>query len=453
MRPFFSLKSLPQRIWGQGLCVDGLPLQEVLLCERSPVYVTSLRAVGRKIQQYRNALSASCFSRFRILYALKANFASPVLQEVLRARGGFDLVSRGEWRAALQAGALGGMMCFSGVGKHRAHWQEALQGGVGFCSVEHLCELEDMLNFVHSTAFQAPGPRFFLRLNPCLNIQTHPYLKTGTLNSKFGIVFSQFQKWFFEKKASFQNRALFLQWIAPLQGVHVHVGSQVGSQDILPSLMASLLSCAQFLAKQGVCVSFLNVGGGLLVESPAYPVSDDGADIEAYVHRLSQEFQKAIVAYPRLQEQWGPRFERLEIFVEPGRSVVARSTIFLTQVLFLKKNARHHAFCVVDGAMNDFPRPSMYNAVHGVQVVNFAREEGLSQRLERARRRWNVVGPVCESGDFLAKNVLLPSVEPQDTLAFFEAGAYCRSLASTYNLRPLPAEIFIKEGAITHKIG
>lgn len=443
MRPYISLKSLPERLNGLGLFVEDVSLSSLLKKVKTPFYVTSLSAIEARIKVYQDSLH-KYFKNSKIFYACKAHFSQFILQEVLQAGAGLDIVSIGEWHAALKAGFLPENICFAGVGKKEDEWTTTILAGIGTINIEHLQELEDILNFILINRQKLKKiPLLSLRLNPCVEITTHPHLKTGALDSKFGILFTQFKDWLLLKKQGCSLDA-FLSWLSPLQGIHVHIGSQLMAQDIFTHTIKGVLDCAQFMFEQGLLITHLDLGGGLGVGQDGVPPG--GEDIKKHVDFLSMTLQEQALSYPNLLEKWGPDFSHLFVCLEPGRSVVASSTLFLTTVLYTKINAsigssESYQFCYVDGAMNDFPRPSIYGAHHHAEVVHLNSICG-QRNLELSS--WRVVGPVCESGDFLSKNARLPVLFKNEVIAFFEAGAYCRSMASQYNLRPLPQEVFVK---------
>jgi len=383
---------------------------------------------------------SSFFSNSSIFYAMKANFHGAILKEVKEAGAGIDIVSIGEWRAARDAGIFPKNICFSGVGKQEFEWKEAIENELGFLNVEHLQELEDILNFIFlNNSQKIKTPLLSLRMNPCIPVNTHSHLKTGDLDSKFGILFEHFSAWLITKKMQYSP-----EWFLPLQGLHVHVGSQVTQKEIADITVRKILDCAHFMQEQGLNVTNINLGGGLGVGYDGVPLN--ASDITEHVTLFCTSLKNTATEYSSLLKMWGENFSKLHVCFEPGRSIIASSTVFLTRVLYDKKNSDKYLFCYVDGAMNDFPRPSIYGARHHAELVDFANEENAKE--EPSLLHWQIVGPVCESGDFLSKDSLLPQVHKGDIIAFFEAGAYCRSMASNYNLRPFPNELFIKDGKL-----
>lgn len=450
MRPFISLKPIEQRVNGEGFLIDSVPLIEILALDKTPLYVTSLNSILLRAKQYKDALSLH-FPNNEIFYAMKANFSKPIIEAINSANIGVDIVSVGEWRHAVRAGTPSKKICFAGVGKKDYEWQETILGGLGYLSVEHLSELNAILDFLVIQKRQKQNSLVIsIRINPAVEVDTHPHLRTGALNSKFGILYEHFQEWLIEKKNHFQNAELFKEWLSPLKGIHVHIGSQLMESSIFPLVSKKILDCAQFMFENQVYVKHIDFGGGLGV--PETGVTENGSDIINHVNLISTSFKVASHHYPDLMSLWGKDYSQLSICLEPGRSIVASSTVFITKVLYEKRNSKENLFCYVDGAMNDFPRPSIYGAFHHAEVVNFRNFESAAKAKIANFKQWNIVGPVCESGDFLAKNAPLPDISAGDIVAFFEAGAYCRSMASQYNLRDLPSEVFVRDGKIIEVI-
>ena len=466
MRPFFTVANVKARQHFKGFSIDGVTLEQLRASAPTPFYVTSLSAVASRAHAYLNTLR-SFFPRGQVHYAMKANFAPSILTTVKAAGLGVDIVSIGEWRAALKVGFKPADVCFAGVGKTPAQWREALAGGVGIVNVEHVQELQDILDLLEALPADAHRPLIAIRLNPCVESNTHPHLKTGALDSKFGMLLEQLSQWLNTRKTSqaeqaFQTKQTSERWknyLAPLSGIHVHIGSQLLNPEVFELVVEKVFEAAELLRTFGTHIAHIDLGGGLGVGFDGVP--PDNSDIINHVSFLCQTILRVAKNHPELASPWGHQCQNLSVNLEPGRSVVASSTALFTEVLYEKSNSELVHFAYVDAGMNDFPRPSIYNARHAVVLANKTEwgPETLSEPLSVLRgellnadappeKNYTVVGPVCESGDVLARNAALPQLARGDWLVFLEAGAYCRSMASHYNLRPLPAEIFVQDGKI-----
>lgn len=434
MRPFIEILPIEKRTNGNGFVIDGVSLATIRQQTSFPCYVTSLSAVEQRAQYYVQSMK-NAFPKSAVFYALKANYSTPLLKQLISTGCGADIVSIGEWRVARKAGFLPENICYAGVGKKAVEWQEAIEGGVGHINVEHIAELDSILLYMLSRP--KLKTRLAIRINPCLDLKTHPHLRTGSLDSKFGILFSQVKQWLLEKQKT-QPKEFF----TPIFGLHIHIGSQIENPEIQHQAVAQVFSMANELLDLGIAIGHLDFGGGLHVGFEGVPA--DGSDIKHHISFLKNSATELIATYPRLKSLWGTNFEHLEVCVEPGRSMVASSTVYLTEVLYEKQNSSEHRFCYVDAGMNDFPRPSMYNAKHQLLVADFKTppKRGFAEHI------YQVVGPVCESADFLARNVPLPYLSAGDCLVFFEGGAYCFSMSSHYNLRALPAQVYVKNKRI-----
>lgn len=445
------------------LCVEEVPVSRALAKVSTPFYLTSLTAVSDRVRCYREALQ-SCFPLNQLYYALKANWAEPIVGAVRENGGGFDIVSSGELHHLLALGVPPESICFAGVGKSPQEIEDALAAEVGILNIEHLGELSHALQ---SLQIKRSTTRLALRLNPCLDVDTHPHLRTGALDSKFGLLKEHILGFLDNNVAFFDgSSALGHPLKQSLCGLHIHVGSQLLDAQLFALVVEALTDLADEMVSRGFPIAHLDFGGGLGVGRAGVPC--DGSDIRNHVSGLRRALVAAVAQRPRLSQLWGADLHAVQICLEPGRSVVASSTIFVSQVLFTRVNDSEHRFAFVDGGMNDFPRPSLYGAVHsvvqacsGADVVREVaavvetlpvqpeRELGLlgSQRSDTAvagGRGLKIVGPVCESADVLARDPELDSVAVGDVLAFFEAGAYCRSMASTYNMRRLPPTLFVQ---------
>jgi len=431
----------------QELHVDGVTLRALRSAADLPMFVTSLSAVKQRAEVYVSELS-NHFRNAKVFYAMKANAAEPVLREVYAAGCGIDIVSIGEFRAALAAGVPAREICFAGVGKSREEIIEAFDKNLGIINVEHA----DELSFVLQRLQQQRGnnamgsvthePLVAMRLNPCVESETHPHLKTGALDSKFGLLAAQIDEWLEVTRAAFTHNGKFesekfLAFVAPLRGLHVHIGSQLQSHDVFPLVLERVRQVVARLHHAGISITHLDLGGGLGVGLQGVPA--DASDIRKHVAFQAECLKSLVRTDSLLQSLWGMECEKLHVCLEPGRSMVASSTVFLSEVLYEKANLETHRFAYVNAGMNAFPRPSIYGAEHATACAN---------RTSDTLVPYKIFGPVCESGDVLAREARLPRVAPGDVVVFFEAGAYCRSMASHYNLRNIPAEIFCREGAI-----
>lgn len=390
---------------GGHLELDGVEL--AALAERfgSPLYVYSRAAMLDALGDWQRALAGR---RHLICYAAKANSNLAVLQAFARAGCGFDIVSGGELERVLAAGGDPSRVVFSGVGKTAAEMRRALEAGVKCFNVESEAELDLLDTVAQSTRRRAPVS---LRVNPDVDARTHPYISTGLKANKFGIA---------------HERALAAYaHAASRPGLHVvgidcHIGSQV--TEVAPYLDAleRVLDLVEAIESRGIAtIRHLDLGGGLGItytdESP--PAAD--ALVGALLARLDARGH-------------GQR----ELLFEPGRSLVGNAGVLLARVLYLKPG-EHKNFCIVDAAMNDLVRPAMYDATMAIVPCRLRDAPPLL---------YDVVGPVCESSDWLGRDRLL-AVAPGDVVAVLSAGAYGMGMASNYNSRPRAAEVLIADGA------
>lgn len=450
-RPFLDWPSSHKNGYVEELSVDGVNLHQLRSTFDFPMFVTSLNAIKQRAETYTVELQRH-FKNSKVYYAMKANSGAAILQEVYRAGCGVDIVSIGEFRAALAAGIPASEICFAGVGKSKSEILEALDCGLGVINVEHASELTFVLESIaerrglQSLGEQSKAVLVALRLNPCVESLTHPHLKTGALDSKFGLLLSQINEWMEVTLKSFTHdgvldKVKFQQFVAPLRGIHVHIGSQLQSHDVFPLVLERVRQVVLQFHELGVKIDHLDLGGGLGVGPDGVP--EDASDICKHIEFQVECLKVLIRTEPRLVELWGAEFERLHVCLEPGRSMVASSTVFLTEVLYEKANLETHRFAYVDAGMNAFPRPSIYGAEHATACANRSSSELVP---------YKIFGPVCESGDVLAREAKLPRLSPGDVVVFFEAGAYCRSMASHYNLRTIPAELYCRDGHVVQHV-
>jgi diaminopimelate decarboxylase len=443
-----DVASRPGIGWQEGaFCIEGLPLAQLTEKVPTPFYVTALSAFEQRLKLYQSHLRQA-FPRSRVFYALKANSGLPLVKCVSDVGEGFDIVSRGELEHLLRAGVDPARICYAGVGKSPEEIAAAIQSSVGVLNVEHIGELRQAMGLMVETHAKT---RIALRLNPCIDVETHPHLRTGALDSKFGMLEGEILGFFDSDAgkallaAKDSTGAVLGQAIA---GIHVHVGSQLLTGKLFEAVVNAATQLALALMERGLVISHLDFGGGLGVGLHGVP--HDGSDIANHVLGLRDALVGACQQDSRLIAAWGKDLSRVEVCLEPGRSMVASSTVFVTRALYTRTNHADHRFVYVDGGMNDFPRPAIYGAKHAVTVA-MRGNQSLGEQAVVGGTGLQIVGPVCESGDVLRKDPSLKEIEhvaPGDTLVFFEAGAYCRSMASEYNLRPLPQTIYVCAGKV-----
>ncbi len=380
------------------LHAESVPLERIAEEYGTPCFVYSAAAMTRQVVELRTAFSdLSC----RICYAVKANGNLAVLQRLAELGCAFDLVSGGELARARAAGGDLSKSVFSGVGKTSEEIRWALDAGIGAFHVESTSELERISRIAREEGKTAPVS---LRVNPAIDVDTHPHIATGFRGSKFGIPWDQALETY-----RLANRLDGLE----IRGVACHVGSQL--VDVEPILAAArqLAGLADRLRDEGIALEYLDVGGGLGI-------------------RYRDEKPPSVDAYAAgLREAIGER--PLSLIIEPGRYVMGGAGVLLTRVEYVKP-ATDGRFVVVDAAMTELMRPALYGAWH--EIVPVIREEG------RERVNCDVVGPVCETADFLGRSRRL-SVEEGELLAALSCGAYAASMGSFYNSRPLAAEVMV----------
>ena len=383
---------------GGTLYAEGVALTALAEAVGTPCYVYSRAALERAIDAYHDAL-AGC--RSLVCYAVKANSNLAVLDTLARRGAGFDIVSAGELERVIAAGGDPGKVVFSGVAKQAWEMERALEAGIRCFNVESEAELLLLDRCARERDTRAPTS---LRVNPDVDAQTHPYISTGLKENKFGIDAAT--------ALEVYRRAAALPGIE-IVGMDCHIGSQLTSSGPFLDALRRMLVLVDRLAAEGITLRHLDVGGGLGVtyrdERPPSVASYLGA----------------------LRETLGER--ELELVLEPGRSIVANGGVLLTEVTYLK-HTPWHDFALVDAAMNDFIRPALYEAWVGIETV--------SDREDAVTGVWDVVGPVCETGDFLGRGREL-ALTPGSLLALRGAGAYGFVMSSNYNSRPRAAEILV----------
>jgi diaminopimelate decarboxylase len=396
-----------------------LYLEEVYLNDLAQTYGTPLFVYSKAHMLHALAAYQRGFAsrNAQICYAMKANSSLGVLQVFAQAGCGFDIVSGGELQRVLAAGGDPAKVIFSGVGKTPAEMRQAISAGIGCFNVESVAELEVLNTVALDMDTQA---HISLRVNPNVDAMTHPYISTGLKDNKFGIAHE-------DTLATYQ-RAAQLPGLK-VQGIDCHIGSQITQMAPYLDAMDRVLDLVQALEAAGITLNHIDFGGGLGIayngETP--PPAD--------------------ALWAQLLAKLDARgFGHKQLMIEPGRSLVGNAGVCLTEVLYLKPGD-HKNFCVVDAAMNDLPRPAMYEAYHQVVPLNGSEKKsyGLAEPMV-----WDVVGPICESGDWLGRERSL-KVQAGDHLAVLSAGAYCMSMSSNYNTRGRAAEVLV-DGAQAHVI-
>ncbi|MBV7317265.1 diaminopimelate decarboxylase [Shewanella sp. NIFS-20-20] len=388
------------------LFAEDVAVKDIAAEFGTPLYLYSRATLERHWHAFDTAVASH---PHLICYAVKANANIAVLNVLARLGSGFDIVSGGELARVIEAGGRPDKVVFSGVGKTVAEMRQALNLGIHCFNVESAAELEVLNAVAAELGLKAP---ISLRVNPDVDAGTHPYISTGLKENKFGIAMEQAEA-IFERASQLSH----LQ----IKGVDCHIGSQLTELQPFLDAIDKMLALIDRLADKGIVIQHLDIGGGLGVtydnETPPHP----------------NDYAKALLA----KVQGRP----LTLILEPGRAIAANAGIFVTEVLYLKQNADKR-FAIVDGAMNDLIRPSLYSAWQKIIEV--------SPNHDVPSHDYDVVGPVCETGDFLGKSRPL-SINPGDLLAVRSAGAYGFSMSSNYNSRPRVAEIMV-DGQQVHLV-
>ena len=365
----------------------------------TPLYVYRADALTQAFHIYQSAFGDAAL----FCYAVKANSNLSILRHFACLGSGFDIVSGGELARVLAAGGAADKTIFSGVGKSEAEIAYALEAGILCFNVESLPELDRINQVAARLGKTAPVS---LRINPDVDAQTHPYISTGLKDNKFGIAYAD--------ALDAYRHAAALQHLR-ICGIDCHIGSQLINLAPMVEALERLLLLVDTLAVEGIALEHIDIGGGIGIP---YREDEAAPDVHAYAQAVAVRM--------------AGRSQRL--ILEPGRSLVGAAGVLLTRVEFVK-HGESKDFIVVDGAMNDLMRPSLYDAYHRIEAV---------AAKDIAPVTADVVGPICESGDFLGRDRSL-AVEAGDLLLIHEAGAYAASMASNYNTRPRAAEVLLDE--------
>jgi len=387
----------------QDLYCEQVPLADLAARVGTPAYVYSSQDILENFRAYDEAFGDLPHS---VCYAVKANSSLGVLALLARAGAGFDIVSGGELFRVMQAGGDPAKVVFSGVGKTAEEVQYALASGIHSFNCESESELA-LIDAIASRLGVTAG--FSIRVNPDVDASTHPYISTGLSEHKFGIAIAE--------AAGVYHRACQYRNLTA-EGVSCHIGSQILDPSPILEAVDKVLALASGLRAEGLPIRHIDLGGGLGV---AYHKGEKAPEIHHYVEELQVRLRQS----------------GLRVMVEPGRSIVGQAGILLTRVLYRKKNGAKE-FIVVDAAMNDLIRPALYRAHHEIIPV---------RRNPLPPVTADVVGPVCETGDFLARDRQMANVMPGDFLAVCTAGAYGFAQASNYNSRVRPPEVLVEGGA------
>ncbi len=395
--PFFHYQD-------NALCVEGQPLAALARAHGTPLFVYSKASMLNALAAYERGFAGR---KAMVCYGMKANSSLGVIAVFAQAGCGFDIVSGGELTRVLAAGAEPSKIIFSGVGKTRADMRAALEIGIACFNVESEAELEVLSEVAVSMGKRAPVS---IRVNPDVDAQTHPYISTGLKGNKFGVAH--------DRAVAVYLRAASLPGLRVV-GIDCHIGSQITQTSPYLDAMDRILDMVDAIEAAGVPIAHIDFGGGLGIDygdhaNPGLP--------------------------PQADALWAQIWQRLDargygqrqIMIEPGRSLVGNAGVCITEVLYLKPGEQKN-FCIVDAAMNDLPRPALYQAFHTIAP--------LAPRSSEATV-YDVVGPVCESGDWIGRDRTL-ALAQGDLLAVMSAGAYCMSMASNYNTRGRAAEVLV----------
>ncbi len=382
------------------LYLEGVSLKALAEEFGTPLYVYSGSYIRGRIRAYREA-----FPDALICYAVKANFNPHIVTLVKEEGAGADIVSGGELFISLKAGIEPSRIVYAGVGKTVKELEYAISSDILMFNVESLMELEVLDELAGKLGKKA---RIAIRVNPDVDPKTHPYISTGMKKSKFGVDIKTAKKEY-EHARKLKN----LQVV----GIHCHIGSQI--LDVSPYIEASqkVVELYYDLIKEGFDIQYLDLGGGLGIKYKPEQSNPEPSDLAEAILPVVKEVKAKII-------------------LEPGRSVVGNAGILLTQVQFVKDKGHKH-FVIVDAGMNDLIRPAMYEAYHHIVPV---------ERKDRPYIKTDVVGPICETGDFLALDRELQAVERGEYLAVLSAGAYGFAMSSHYNVRPRACEVLVEKG-------
>jgi diaminopimelate decarboxylase len=387
------------------LCAENIPLSIIAKDYATPCYVYSKSALTDAFNRFQAGLIGS---NHLICFAVKANPSLAILNTFAKLGAGFDIVSGGELARVLAAGGDPQKVVFSGVGKTRHEMRMALEAGILCFNIESINELARLNDVARELGKMAP---ISLRVNPNVDAKTHPYISTGLKNNKFGVAFEDAVA-LYETAAAMPNIAV--------HGVDCHIGSQITELTPFLDALDKVLGLVDMLAAKGIAIEHIDVGGGVGITY----ADETPPDFKTYTQAILQKLAG----------------RNVKVLFEPGRALVGNAGVLLTTVEYLKPGETKN-FAIVDAAMNDLMRPALYDAYHEIVAVEPRAGEG---------QVYEIVGPVCESGDFLGHDRIL-NLQEGDVLAIKSAGAYGMSMASNYNTRGRAAEVMV-DGDQSHLI-
>ena len=385
---------------GKNFYAEGVPVERIIKEVGTPVYIYSHKTLTRHFQAYDQAFASV---PHLVCYSIKANSNIAVLKTFAEEGSGFDIVSGGELFRAQKAGADPGKIVFSGVGKREDEIEYALKSNILMFNVESPQELRAIDKIAKRLKKKACVS---IRVNPNVDPKTHPYISTGLKKNKFGIETEDAFREYVYAKNSLKN-------VTPI-GIDCHIGSQITQLTPFVDALKKTTDLLARLRAEGLDIKYIDMGGGLGItydkEEPPHP----------------SKYGQAVIK--------GTKGLGVTLIFEPGRSMVGNAGILATRVVYTKKGSEKN-FVIVDAAMNDLARPSLYGSYHAIKAVKASAKGEITA---------DVVGPICESGDFLAKDRIIPEVKAGDALAVMSAGAYGFSMSSNYNTRPRAAEVLVR---------
>ena len=384
------------------LCCDGIPLSEIASTYQTPVFVYSSLKILNNYHSLNKALKES---KTKIHFALKANSTLGIISLLSKEGAGADIVSGGELKKALSANIPPSKIIFSGVGKTDEEIRLAISKKIKQINVESVPEIERVISISKSLREKVAVS---LRINPDIKVQTHEKIATGSSETKFGMPMNQAKSLY--KTISKEN------FIIPM-GLAIHIGSQIFDSSKFKAAYESILELSEELRSEGFSVPHLDLGGGLGVD-----YDNGNIDFQSFGNTINEVFKG----------------KDYSLSVEPGRSLVANGGVLLTKIIFIKKTSSKQ-FVIVDAAMNDFIRPTLYEAKHNIIEVSKPKTE---------LGNFDVVGPICETGDFFGKNVKLGQLKENDLIIIDSAGAYGSVMSSNYNSRPPAGEVLTYKNEI-----